>query len=390
MMRGRGMHMRGGHIRGMNPHGMFKPGSPFKPFIPHLPFDLTQCETAYPRAKATADDKPLTDALLKRAQDLTPSPGEQAAVLNLVTKINAVLENLVIAPAGFDAAQLEEVRIVGSHKKGTMMSGHNVADIVVILKTLPTVEAVQVLGNKIIEEIRQSDPHEVLTMLTNESGFEISSSEATVKVLITTIPPNLKKLDSELHLNGKIMQGHLAAIRHARWFEENAFQSSIKVLIRLLRDLRTRFEGFDALTPWIIDLLAHYCIMNNPGRSALPIQVAYRRCFQLLAAGFFLPGSAGITDPCEQGNVRVQTVMTLEQQDQVCCTAQTLLRVLSHGGFKQVLGLEESTSDIDTEMSVWEGVVVTPSDKAYEKQEKEEDEEDADKDAEEQMETQET
>jgi len=35
---------------------------------------------------------------------------------------------------------------------------------------------------------------------------------------------------------------------------------------------------------------------------------------QMLAAGLFLPGSVGITDPCESGNFRVHTVMTLEQQ----------------------------------------------------------------------------
>jgi len=56
-------------------------------------------------------------------------------------------------------------------------------------------------------------------------------------------------------VDAKIMQGHLTAIRHARWFEENAFHSGIKVLVRLLRDLKNRFEGFAALTTWMIDLL---------------------------------------------------------------------------------------------------------------------------------------
>lgn len=366
--------MRGGRGgMGMGMRGMR--GGPFmnkKSFLPRHPFDLTLAEPAFPRVGTAPDDSVLTNALQKRSQDLTPTPQEQAAISNLVTKVQSVLDSLVSTPGDFTKCQLEEARQVGSFKKGTMMAGHNVADIVVILKTLPTKDIGEALGKKVEEEIQKSMKTEVvpkaeaISLVYTDKCFEISNSLAKVRCLIATLPQNIRKLDAEKHLEFKVVQSHLASIRHARWFEENAHHSTIKVLIRILKDLAHRFDGFAPLNPWICDLLAHSAIMNNPSRQALPINLAFRRIFQLLASGLFVPGSAGITDPCEVGHIRVHTSMSLVQQDECCMTAQTLVRVLAHGGYKHILGFVENTT-VAKEMSVWDGVVVSPMESAYEK-----------------------
>ena len=42
-------------------------------------------------------------ALVKKNQDLTPSQAEQTALSNLVTKIQTVLDGLIVSPGSFDA-----------------------------------------------------------------------------------------------------------------------------------------------------------------------------------------------------------------------------------------------------------------------------------------------
>lgn len=360
--------------------------------VPRHPFDLSIVENSvyFPRVTTNPvpDDSNLLQALTKRNQELTPTDKEQQALNNLVTKVSSVLDNLVVAPGDFDKCQLEEVRQVGSFKKGTMRTGKNIADFVVIFKSIPTKESIEALSKKVEENLKESMKTEVISkaeminIQLTEKGFDIFNWQARICLLIATVPQNIRKVENpELQ---KSLVNSLSAIRHIRWFEENA-NSSVKVLIRILRDLTTRFPEFAPMNPWIIDLLAHFAILSNANRQALTLNQAFRRVFQLLAAGLFLPGSSGLLgeihnyshviivlivlflDPCENIPVRVHTSLTLEQQDNLCMASQTLLRVLLHGGFKVILGIDKKENLIG-EMSVWDGVVISPLKLAYEAQ----------------------
>ncbi|XP_025410113.1 interleukin enhancer-binding factor 2 homolog [Sipha flava] len=338
--------------------------------VPRHPFDIVLCEGAFPRVKPgahTTEESAFNAALLKRAQILTPSSEDHSALLGFVTKIQSILDNIIISP-GKTEVSIEEVRVVGSFKKATIMKGHTVADIVVIFKTLPTKESVVALSQRIIADFRENYPTGLqiaddVLMAPDSTGFDVISTQGTVRILISTISTNLKKLTSGLHLDSNAMKLHMGAIRHSRWFDDNASHSSNKMLVRLLKDLRNRFTGLNCLNPWMIDLLAHRSLLTN--KQTLPIQIAYRRVIQLLAGGLFLPGSAGIIDPCETGNVRIQTLLTLEQQDLLCMTAQHLVRVMAHGGFIAVL----NGNDNILKLKSINGIIFGDLQKAYVKQE---------------------
>ena len=58
-----------------------------------------------------------------------------------------------------------------------------------------------------------------------DAGFELKAHNATMNVLIATVPPNMRKLEPGVHMDQRVLQATLAAIRHVRWFEENAFHT---------------------------------------------------------------------------------------------------------------------------------------------------------------------
>lgn len=59
-------------------------------------------------------------------------------------------------------------------------------------------------------------------------------------------------------------------------------------------------------------LKAHYCVMNTPMRTPLPLALAFRRFFQVLAAGILLPNSPALVDPCDSP-ARIHFSLSLDE-----------------------------------------------------------------------------
>ena len=371
--RGRGGGHRGHGPRHVGPRpGGHGPGGygppPLPPDMIYKSFDPLESKHLFQRVAPEKDDAEISQAIITKIGELTPPAEDLAKLQEQVTKFTSIVDTMVVTPE--PEIDIEEMRVVGSFKKGTILAGHKTADIVLIIKHLPTLEDIGKIMNTIKEKMNalQSDKGKKATVKSSESGFLYTNQGYSLQVFITTLPNNTKEtIDPEKHVKLENLKNSLAAIRHARWFEENAYQSSIRILVRLLKDFKKRIPFFKNVSPWTIDLLAHHAAVANTGGTSLTVPQVFRRCLQLLAAGILLPGSASICDPVEPGFVKAHSFMSYEEQDELACGAQTLLRALSHGGYNEILAMKGARKITFESAVMFDGIIVTPSKLAYEK-----------------------
>ncbi|PAV64420.1 hypothetical protein WR25_07014 [Diploscapter pachys] len=252
-----------------------------------LPFDMQLAADKFERI-ADYDEATLTQDVVARATQLTPSEGEKGMVEALQKKIKELLEKFITTPDSVSGVKIEEVHEVGSLKKDVVLSGHKVGDLAVVLSTLPTFELVAALGHKITDDLRNAG--EAVSFVSHDFGGEIKGSTVSVRLLITTLPKNAALLEPDLHLSEKLMMINHLSIRQAEWFTRVSEGSPHKLLVRVLKDIRNRHSGLQPMSSWVVEYLANFCISNTINHLPLPLGPAFRRFFEILSAGFLLPG----------------------------------------------------------------------------------------------------
>ncbi|GMR59944.1 hypothetical protein PMAYCL1PPCAC_30139 [Pristionchus mayeri] len=332
-----------------------------KPF----PFDLVLCPDAFPLTKEMEEaDLKMTEEVLAAAKALEPTDKERAEMGEFVTKVKQVLDKILTTTDTeyLPGVALEQYVEVGSFKKDTMLRGHRVADIVVVTKSMPTFESVASIGQKLCNEL--SDGAGVVSMVSRDFGLVLTKKEDKVRLLVSTQQSNTDSLEKDLHLPLDMISKNQAAIYHAKRFEGFSSTPEIRPVIRVFKAMRRRFPGLEPINIWAFESLIQYCLITTPSGYSLSAGPAFKRVLSLLSAGIFLPGSSGLGDPVD-ARFRLCDQLGFDEMDRACSTAQTLLRILCHGGMAVLLGQSDKIPDIAIEVTELNDICIAPLERAF-------------------------
>uniref|UniRef100_A0A5S6QN65 DZF domain-containing protein n=1 Tax=Trichuris muris TaxID=70415 RepID=A0A5S6QN65_TRIMR len=289
----------------------------------------------------------LTQDLLKRNFELVPERFSVGGLSYLVELVIRVVESYMLDPEPVEGEPVvATVKSVGSFEKRTLIAGKNVADVAVVFQGLPSAETINSFGKRIASQIMDFDSFFDVTCQMSDRGFNIVGHMATVRIIVCTIPANYCVAPPECHMEMKTLFSNSMAIGHARWFQQFAHHPAIRIIVRVMKDIKSRCKGFSSLNPWMIEVLAHYCVTTVP-HSSPPISagLAFLRFLMLLSSNALSPASIGFLDPCDS-TTRIHGKLSLEEMNSIRQTAQFLLNLMAIGGHRLVLGLDKCSYDV--------------------------------------------
>ncbi|KAI6657500.1 Interleukin enhancer-binding factor 2 [Oopsacas minuta] len=375
-------------------------------------FDWLEATEAFPRVNPEIDDSALNEALTLRGEELLPSETEIKVVVELVDMILAASKRIASSDEEADKEiKLDEAILVGSFKKQTYTKGATTADIVILLKELPTEARLDKLNERLIEQTRavaieelekhkqeleakieqlKSDQKEVdenelsvcmqklnnypsepeysctTNKLTSSSLLVISSKGASAKIFVTTESSLIKQEDNtEDRVDLSTFEFSLRMVRHAKWFESTCMSDTIPCLVRVLKDMKKRFPGWKAFNPWLMDLVAQKAVLDKCNEPR-EIGAAFRYVLQFISAGCFLLGYYGVEDPCEKQCPAAQYSLGDEAKDEITLAGQILLRMLQNGAYREIIGGQGiQVLDLSRPFSVG-GIQFAPPQRAFE------------------------
>lgn len=183
---------------------------------------------------------------------------------------------------------------IGAYKYGTTITGHNVAEIIVVLKSMPTKKSCKALARKVKEGVEKINPTDMnrgeqtddLAIEFNDEGFDVFNSQARVCVLITALQINVYKLNPKTHLDADKVNDRLFEIsceEENLQYDQYVDKPSAQLLIRILCDVIKRFEGFRSIyvnriyeeLPFEMKTAIDDCIFDKRSTQPFPIDIVF-------------------------------------------------------------------------------------------------------------------
>ncbi|KAH7645876.1 interleukin enhancer-binding factor 2 homolog isoform X2 [Dermatophagoides farinae] len=326
------------------------------------------------------NDNPINqlEKIYKRTEQISIQTEDRTRIDNFIQNVRNLLGSIILTDQRIKFSRIEEI---GPYRKNVM------------IKQKPKIitEKIGQNNNTIYSDLKLD------TFNISNAHFIIKSNEFDIKAVIliglTDIVFRVSTckmvMNADSLINFNLVKQRLNILQRTDWFLGIATYE-LRILVKLFQDIKHRFQGFQHFNEWMIEALLNYCLNSQPQidskvesmdeinvhhkhrrkfrkesrqkcSKTIKLNQAFLRAFHLLSSGIFLPDSVSICDPLMTTWMPIQNDLDEKLLDLICCTAQTLLRIMNYeNGFDFVIGLIQDERNIEN-VTIWDGIIVQPS-----------------------------